>query len=110
MIAVADSPPAACPTEGDIAACAVATLEHYTKQMCGCKDKTCADATNEALAKWGTEMAKNPGAGNQKPDPNLAQKAADIMTRYTECMTKLMMGDPNMKAPDPCGGGDDPCG
>ncbi len=114
MIAAADAPPPTCPTEGDIAPCAVATMEHFSKRMCGCKDKACVDATNEGLTKWGTEMAANPAANKQsKPDPDLAKKAGDIMTRYTDCMTKIMMADPGSTVPatpDPCGGGDNPCG
>ena len=94
---------------GEAAKCAVATMEYYSNRMCACTDKACADTVNEALAAWGTHMAKTAGAAaEEKPDPELAKKSADIMTRYTECMTKLLMNAP--PPPDPCGGGEDPCG
>ena len=93
----------------EMAKCAVATMEHYTNKMCSCTDKTCANGVNEGLTKWGTNMAKTAGAHkDEKPDPDLAKKSADIMTRYTECMTKLLMGAEPPS--DPCGGGDNPCG
>lgn len=91
------------------AKCAVATMEVFSNQMCACTDKACADKVNEEMAAWGTEMANTAGAArDEKPDPELAKKSADIMTRYTECMTKLFMGA--TPPPDPCGGGADPCG
>jgi hypothetical protein len=88
-------------------------MEYYSNSMCACADKACAESVNAALTEWGTNLAKNPRLANQKPDPDLAKKSADIMTKYTECMTKLYMADagqggtPPVPA-DPCGG--DPCG
>ena len=74
------------------ASAAVAKMEGFSTAMCSCKDKACADKVNEDLSKWGTEMAKSAGAArDERPDPDLARKSADIMSRYTECMTKLMM-------------------
>src|SRR5690349_7638312 len=71
---------------------ALAKMQGFQKQMCNCKDKGCADKVNEEMSKWGTEMAKNAGANkDEKPDPDLAKKTADVMGKYTECMTKLMM-------------------
>ncbi len=80
-------------SSGDSATSAVAMMEGFQKQMCDCKDKACADKVNEDMTKWGTEMARNAGAHDydERPDPDLARKSADIMTKYTECMTKLMM-------------------
>lgn len=80
---------------GSDAAQAVAKMDEFSKMMCGCKDKACADKVNEELTKWGTEMAKKASSNDDAPSPELARKAADIMTRYTECMTKLMMGPGN---------------
>jgi hypothetical protein len=78
--------------KGGAAAEAIAKMEGFSKDMCECKDKACADKVNDAMAKWGTEMAKTAGAAkDEKPDPELAKKSADVMTKYTECMTKLMM-------------------
>ncbi len=71
---------------------AVAKMEEFAKSMCDCKDKGCADKVNGDMSKWGTEMAKTAGAAkDEKPDPEMAKKSADIMTKYTDCMTKLMM-------------------
>ncbi len=71
---------------------AVATMERFQRNMCRCVDKACADKVNESMTKWGTEMAKTAGSNREeKPDPQLANKAADIMTKYTDCMTRLMM-------------------
>jgi len=71
---------------------AVAMMESFSDKMCACKDKACADLVNEEMTKWGTEMAKTAGHDyDERPDPELARKSADIMTRYTECMTKLFM-------------------
>jgi hypothetical protein len=69
---------------------ALAKMEGFQKAMCECKDKGCADKVNADMATWGTEMAKSAGK-DEKPDPELAKKSGDIMTKYTECMTKLMM-------------------
>jgi hypothetical protein len=77
---------------GSAAGEAVKMMESFQTQMCSCKDKACADKVNEDMTKWGTEMAKNAGAYyDERPDPDLAKKSADIMTKYTECMVKLMM-------------------
>src|SRR5215211_4411744 len=104
-----DTPPAPCTEDSELAKCAVATMEYYSNRMCACKDKACADSVNERLAKWGNELAKMPGAAkSDKPDPELAKRSGEIMTRYTECMTKLLMNEP--PPTDPCGGGGNPCG
>jgi hypothetical protein len=74
-------------------------MEGFSKSMCDCKDKACADKVNEEMTKWGTEMAKTADK-DAKPDPEMAKKSADVMTKYTECMTKLMMAGADKK-PDP---------
>ena len=82
----------ACKKKGGAAGEAMAKMEEFSKAMCECKDKGCADKVNGDMAKWGTEMAKTAGkATDEKPDPEMAKKSADIMTKYTECMTKSMM-------------------
>jgi hypothetical protein len=91
-----------CKKKGGAAGEAVAKMEGFQKQMCDCKDKACADKVNEDMSKWGTEMAKTAGAAkDEKPDPDLAKKSADIMTKYTECMTKLMMAGAGSAAAEP---------
>ncbi len=93
---------AGCKKKGGAAGEAVAKMEGFQKSMCDCKDKACADKVNEDMSKWGTEMSKNAGAAkaDDKPDPELAKKSADIMTKYTECMTKLMMAGMDKPAMD----------
>ena len=71
---------------------ALAMMEKFSKQMCDCKDKACADKVNEDMTKWGTEMAKT-ASYDERPDPDMAKRSADIMTKYVDCMTKLMMAD-----------------
>jgi hypothetical protein len=95
------------------AKCAMEHMEYFQLRICACKDKACAEATNDAMTKWGTEMAKRAATASrdERPDPAMAKRSADVMTRYTECMTKAYMGgDTPPPPPDPCGGGDDPCG
>jgi len=70
-----------------------AKMEGFQKAMCECKDKVCADKVNADMTTWGTAMAKGATGKEEKPDPEMAKKSADVMTKYTECMTKLMMGD-----------------
>src|SRR5438128_1138530 len=80
----------------------LAKMESFQKSMCECKDKACADKVNSDMAAWGTEMAKTADK-DAKPDPDMAKKSADVMTKYTECMTKLMMAG---AGGDMKGGGD----
>jgi len=96
-------------TGGGAAAEAVAKMESFQKAMCECKDKACADKVNEDMAKWGAEMAKNTNTAKaDKPDPDLAKKSADIMTKYTECMTKLMMAGVGAGSDTKAGSGSGP--
>ncbi len=66
----------------------IAKFESFTNQMCRCKSKACADGVQKRMTAWGTKMAKT--AQSSKPSPELAKQATEIMTRYAECMTKLM--------------------
>jgi hypothetical protein len=94
-------------TEADIP-CALDTLDYFSKKMCGCKDKACADAINNDMTNWGTEMSKKAPAKNQQPSEAEQKRLMASVNAYTECMTKLMM-EGATPPPDPCGGGD-PCG
>jgi hypothetical protein len=81
-------------------AAALAKMEEFQKQMCACKDKACADKVNEDMTRWGTEMAKRASYDrDEKPDPEIAKRSADIMTLYVECMTKLMMAGAGAPTP-----------
>jgi hypothetical protein len=88
----------------------IAKMEGFQKQMCDCKDKACADKVQDDMTKWGTEMAKNAKPGDDKPDPDMVKKSGEIMTKYTECMTKLMtasMSGSGSAAPTGSGSGSD---
>ncbi len=96
-----------CKKKGGAAGEAIAKMEEFSKSMCDCKDKACADKVNADMTKWGTEMAKTAGAAKEeKPDPELAKKSADVMTKYTECMTKLMMAGAGGGSDTKMAGGD----
>jgi len=88
------------------ASCVIRTFEGFTKQMCACADKSCAEQLNTTMTAWGTEMAKRADK-EQKPTVEEQKQLADIVTRYADCMTKVMIN--GAPPPDPCGGGD-PCG
>jgi hypothetical protein len=85
---------------------ALAKMEGFSKAMCECKDKACADKVQEDMTKWGTEAAKTANK-DEKPDPEMVKKSGEIMTKYTECMTKLMMaGTEAPKPPEPAPAGE----
>ncbi len=65
-------------------------MEGFTTKMCACKDKACADKVVADMTAWGTDLAKRGPAMSEKPDPDIAKKSADTMTRFTDCMTKVM--------------------
>lgn len=91
-------------------ACAIDTLAYFSKQMCFCKNKGCAEGVNNSMTKWGEEMSKKP-VQNVKPTEGEQKQVMEIVTKYTDCMTKLMMDGqaPPVDPSDPCGGGN-PCG
>lgn len=71
---------------------ALAHIQEFSRRMCECKDKACADQVNEDYMRWGQEMARNLTAREpMRPDPELTKLMADAATRYTECYTKLAM-------------------
>lgn len=94
--------PATC-DDGDNP-CFLRQLTGFTTEMCKCKvnDTACAQKVTDLFTKWGTEVAKH-AQNRTRPDPDMAKQAGEIMTRYTECMTKAMM-----PAADPCAGSSAP--
>jgi hypothetical protein len=70
---------------------ALAKVEEFAGQMCGCRDKACADRVNDAYMKWGQDMASKAASmrDGERPDPSLTKKLTDAATRYTECYVKL---------------------
>ena len=98
---------------------ALAKLEGFSKAMCECKDKACADKVQADMTKWSEENAKTAGKETEKPDPELTKKMTDASTKLGECYSKLAMppatggtggeAKPDEKKPDeaaPAAGGE----
>ena len=68
-----------CKKKGGGASDAIAKMEGFSKAMCECKDKACADKVQEDMTKWGTEAAKT-AKPDEKPDPEMVKKSGEIMT------------------------------
>jgi len=66
-------------------------MEFFSNQMCRCADKSCADQVSQDMATWGATIARRASdrTSHPDPDPDLAKRSADAMTRYTECVTRL---------------------
>jgi hypothetical protein len=65
-------------------------LEYLEQRICSCKDKTCADATQQAFNKWKIEKAigQEPGF---KPQPDHAMtRVAELLRNYQQCLAKLI--------------------
>ena len=94
-------------------ACAIDTIGYFSKRMCGCKDKACAEGVNNGMTEWGEDLAKKaPEMQNTKPTEAEQKRVMEVVTKYTDCMTKVMMdgqAPPHVDPSDPCGGGN-PCG
>ncbi len=77
---------------------AIAKMAGFRDDMCRCRNKACADQVQEAMVRWGTEMSKTARPLDEKPDPAAAKQSAEIMTVYTDCMAKLLLG-PDVPVP-----------
>jgi hypothetical protein len=73
--------------------CAIESLAVFSNQMCGCKDKACAEKVTAEMSSWGEALAKDETMANTKPTQDEARRANEVMTKYAECMTKLMSND-----------------
>jgi hypothetical protein len=80
---------------------ALAKLEGFSKSMCECKDKACADKVQADMTKWSEEQAKQAsGKEADKPDPELTKKMTDASTKLGECYAKVAMpAAPDTAAP-----------
>jgi hypothetical protein len=78
---------------------ALTKVDGFRDQMCACKDKDCATKVSDAMTKWGNEMASK--VGKEKPEIAIAKKMGESVTKFTECMTKLMMDAAPAPAPAP---------
>jgi hypothetical protein len=89
----------------------VTVMEYFANEMCKCTAKTCTDKVNDDLIRWATDAAKH-ATKDEKPDSTVAERATDIMNRYADCMTKVMIADPGsgLDDPPPPEEEDNPCG
>ena len=95
---------AACPSKKDAKraeAAALAKMSELSVRMCECKDKACADHVQNAMTRWGEEMAKDPVVRDSKPDESVMKQMTELATTYGECMTKLLMGAESVHADPP---------
>lgn len=67
---------------------ALAQMEEFARDICACRDKTCADHVTKAMTRWGEEMAKSRDQP-AKVDDQMAKRMADVTERYVACMSKL---------------------
>ena len=69
-------------------------MSGFKNQMCGCKDKACADRVQEDLVQWSTEMAKSsdmrPGSFTEEQ----MRAMQDLGSGYAECMMNAMQSTP----------------
>jgi hypothetical protein len=61
-------------------------FELFTDEMCGCKDKTCAQGVSDTMTKWATEMAKD-----AEPMREMTTAQRDAATKLGERMAKCMV-------------------
>lgn len=66
----------------------IETIERFTKTMCACTDQTCAVEVNEEMSTWGAELMK------RSPHAVDVLGVRKQMSRYTECMTTLVLQPP----------------
>jgi hypothetical protein len=89
---------------------ALAKLQGFQKAMCDCKDRSCAEKVNIDLATWRLDLAKA-AAKDEKPDPAMASKSGEVMTKYADCAAKLLAGAvTNATSETPAGSGKCPDG
>jgi hypothetical protein len=65
-------------------------LRDYEGRMCACTDRTCANKVQDDMTQEFTRRIRETRA-RDKPDPDAVRESGQIMTRYTQCMTKLMI-------------------
>jgi hypothetical protein len=68
---------------------ALATMERFATDMCKCPNAACADDVNLEMTKWSTKLAKS-GDSAKQVDPVLEKRSTEAMTRYVDCMTKIL--------------------
>jgi hypothetical protein len=107
-VATAPSGPPSCKAPLQ-PSCLTAGMEYFATSICKCTDKACADQVNDGMMKWAQDLTRTADK-DEKPDPDLAKRATEIMNRYTECMTKIYMVGAGQDDPPPPEEEDNPCG
>jgi hypothetical protein len=64
-------------------------LGQFADDMCACKDRTCADAVQDALSKWTSEMSHD-REDLEKPTEEEMEEARQISQRLASCMVTAM--------------------
>jgi hypothetical protein len=90
--------------------CLFSIIEYFQRQMCACTNKVCADTVLASLTEWSQTLTKD--WEERKVDEATTKRATEILTKLTECRSKIIEAE--NKATDPCGGHEtpapNPCG
>jgi hypothetical protein len=94
----------ACVTRGDIVACLrddqqralagarptlssdqwIATFQNFTNRMCHCRDRACADRTNDAQRRFADTINHTAGSSDDE------RFEVDLVHRYSDCLARAM--------------------
>jgi hypothetical protein len=85
--------------------CAIAIIDDFSKQMCACKDKACAEGVTEKLQTWAENISNKPELKDIKPTDDQQEQMQAIVQRYSDCMIKAMGGGESTKPTTGLGGG-----
>src|SRR5688572_4631261 len=66
---------------------AIAQFSRFADQMCSCSNDACTRQVSDAMAKWGSEMAKDREAQAEIDDAQ-KERALAIARKMGECMAK----------------------
>jgi hypothetical protein len=78
----------------------MARMEGFAGRMCGCQDKACADAVQEDIAQWASEMAKASPDEPVRMSDEETKHMAEVTKQYGDCMMKAM----GAMSGNPCAG------
>ncbi len=68
----------------------IAQFEHFTDEMCTCTDTACAQAVNQRMTTWATEMSKEDPRPARDIDKATMEHMTQIGMRMGECTQKAM--------------------
>jgi hypothetical protein len=80
--------------------CALAMMDFFATRMCKCADKACADKVQADMTTWGTDAARR-ASKTARPSPEAVERSGEIMTTYTDCMTRIMLATSPPPPPPP---------